>query len=265
MARERGAESPMVIIPSGVDTDVFSNGNPTAFRERFEIPPDVPLIGHVGRIIPAKNLSYLAEAVAQTLEKRSDAWFVVVGDGEARPTMQAILEDHGLGDRTVFTGALHGEDLVNAYTAMDLFVFASKTDTQGLVLVEALSAGTPVVALDAPGARDVIRPECGRLVEEDSPPAAYSKCLLDLLQDTKSLNDLASAAPERANDFDRKVCAEQMLEVYSELIDEFAAASRGDAQYTVWELLQNRFAAEWDLLREKGNLVAVAFDHNDSD
>ncbi|HEX6199264.1 MAG TPA: glycosyltransferase, partial [Thermoanaerobaculia bacterium] len=155
LLRERGVTAPIRVIPTGVDLAGFAAGDGTAFRAAHGIPADALVVGHVGRLAPEKNLGFLARAVARLLEARPGARFLVVGDGPARETVTEELVRRGLGERLHAVGVLGGAELVSAYRAMDVFAFASHSETQGMVLTEAMAAGVPVVAVDASGVREV--------------------------------------------------------------------------------------------------------------
>lgn len=250
LIQERGVETPVHVIPTGIDTDRFANGSRQRAQERWNLDDQAITAGHVGRLIPAKNLEYLAEAVAKWLEQTGgDGRFLLVGDGETRDDMADIIENHGVSDRVVIAGELKGDDLLDAYAAMDLFVFSSRTDTQGLVLVESMSAGTPVVALDATGARDVVKDgQSGRLLDADSTPDDFAKVMTELSQDRKQLQAMGQQANQRAVEYyDRAVCCDQLAELYRNLIEQ----QQNEKDLESWEQLTERLGVEWDLFSEK--------------
>ena len=154
--KQRGVEKNIEAIPTGVDVTEFAQGNKERFRKKMEIPLKAKVIGHTGRLAPEKNLRFLAQAVTQIIRDQTEIHFLVVGEGPSKKEIQSIFENSGVTSNLHFSGSLNGQDLVDSYHAMDLFAFASKSETQGMVLVEAMAVGLPVVALDAPGARDVV-------------------------------------------------------------------------------------------------------------
>src|SRR4051812_29476813 len=157
LIRKRGVTVPIAVVPTGIDVKAFANAEGLAFRQRYQIPPRSFVVGHVGRLAPEKNLDYLAEAAAQFLKRSRDTYFLVVGDGPSAEGMKATFANLGVGNRLVLAGKHTGRSLHEAYRAMDVFAFASKSETQGMVLAEAMAAGLPVVALNAPGVREVMR------------------------------------------------------------------------------------------------------------
>ncbi|HEU5359886.1 MAG TPA: glycosyltransferase, partial [Candidatus Deferrimicrobiaceae bacterium] len=161
----RGVKVPVEVIPTGVNVGVFSSGNGDAFRKRMGIPPDAFLIGHVGRLAPEKNLEFLAGCVIRFLHRTRRAHFLLVGEGVLKKEIERTFAAQELAERFHSLGVMDHPELASAYQAMDVFVFASRTETQGMVLTEAMAAGTPVVAVDASGVREVVRDgENGRLV-----------------------------------------------------------------------------------------------------
>ncbi len=148
---ERHVETPITVLPTGIETKHFANGRGSLARQRYGIPAGAKVVGHVGRLAPEKSPELLTHAVARFLRAPSDRYFLVVGDGPARAVIEAIAAEEGVADRVILAGALCGQPLADAYRAMDVFAFTSQTETQGMVLAEAMAAGVPVVAVDAPG------------------------------------------------------------------------------------------------------------------
>jgi glycosyltransferase involved in cell wall biosynthesis len=140
LLRERGVRRPIEEIPTGVDISFFAAGNGKKFRRDSDLPENVLVIGHIGRLAPEKNLAYLAEAVAIFMERAPEAHFLVVGDGPAQSEIKQTFADRHLVDRLHLAGEAAGSRLRDAYSAMDLFVFSSKSETQGMVLAEAMAA-----------------------------------------------------------------------------------------------------------------------------
>ncbi|UCC56818.1 MAG: glycosyltransferase, partial [Gammaproteobacteria bacterium] len=169
LLRERGVEAPITVVPTGVQLKHFAQGNGERFRLAMGIPEEAFVVGHLGRLAPEKNLEFLAEAAAAFLKKTSDAHFLVIGTGPSENTIRDIFTRDGLDARLHIASILERRQLADALHAMDLFAFASKSETQGMVLTEAMAAGLPVVALDAHGVREVVRDrKNGLLLHEES-------------------------------------------------------------------------------------------------
>jgi glycosyltransferase involved in cell wall biosynthesis len=254
--RERGVTTPITSIPTGIDAAFFGGGNGAEFRRRLGIDERALVIGHVGRLAAEKNLEYLAEAVGRYLAQRSDAVFVIVGAGDAEPSIERILRDLAEPRQIYMAGRQTGQDLADAYAAMDLFVFSSKSETQGMVLAEAMAAGVPAVALDAPGAREIVNDTNGRLLPAEAPVEGFVATLAELTASRDRLRELGSAARHSAQEFSLEKCADRVLDVYGQLLHDFAR--RADADAAPWDRLLGRIEIEWNLIVEKTTALAAA-------
>ncbi|GHA93573.1 glycosyltransferase [Modicisalibacter luteus] len=248
----RGANEAVHVVPSGVDTRRFAQGDGAVIRQRMGIPDDAYVIGHVGRLAREKNLPFLTEAVTQFLSERPRAHFLVVGDGDARMAMHETAFYSGVIDRIHFTGKLHDQTLIDAYHAMDVFAFASHSETQGMVLVEAMAAGLPVVAVEAPGVREVVKSgHNGYLLPGDHARALAAA--LANLDDQELRAGLRSGALTTAQAFDESRCAARCLDVYRQAIAAGGPVSHADED--AWERMRGRLEAEWQLLRHRGRVL----------
>ena len=173
----RGVTAPITAIPTGVQFDSYYQGNGSVIRKEMSIPENAFVVGHLGRLAPEKNLKFLSEAVGDFLVNHERAHFLVIGTGPSSSLMLSYFTNAGLVERVHFTGSVSGDCLINAYHAMDVFAFASKSETQGMVLTEAMCAGIPVIALDAPGAREVVRDEVNRRLLMSEDVASYADAL----------------------------------------------------------------------------------------
>jgi 1,2-diacylglycerol 3-alpha-glucosyltransferase len=257
---ERGVEKPITVIPTGVDLNFFAEGNGDTFRKEYDIDPDTYVVGHVGRLALEKNLDYLTRAVALFLKKNRRAVFVVVGKGDDADRIRQICDKEKVADQLIMTGSRTGRHLADAYCAFDIFVFASKTETQGRVLTEAMAAGSPVLALDASGVREVLNDEKnGRLLEANASAEQFAQCLDKIFHDSESLKLWKAGAYQTAIDFSREKSARRLEEVYRLLRD--AAKKKppiSEDEFQIWDDLLKTIDVEWNLLVEK----AKAFLHS---
>jgi 1,2-diacylglycerol 3-alpha-glucosyltransferase len=255
---ERGVTSPIQVIPTGIDTQFFGSGDGDRFRRQFHLPPTARVIGHVGRLAREKNLGFLARAVAECLGAMPEAWFLVVGEGDAQSELAAAMPAADGGpSRLVTTGKLSGQPLADAYAAMDCFVFASQSETQGLVLAEAMAAGLPVVALDGSGVRDIVRHESnGLLLPADAPTASFAASLRRLMESPDLRQHCAEGGRATAESYDASHCVARLLDCYHRMIHRTRASSRGDL--APWDRLRATAEVEWNLLVEKVSAAAAA-------
>lgn len=244
--KERGIETSISVVPTGVEIERFRQGDGDAARQRHDIPLNAFVIGHVGRLAPEKNLEFLARAVSRFLAAHGDAHAIIVGGGTSRETIEAVMRRRGVADRLHCTGVLKGRELADAYHAFDAFAFASLTETQGVVLVEALATGCPVVALDAPGARDVVRHgENGRLVEGGDEVRFASELEWIAERNDEERERLRRRARESADPFNVSNCVERALSTYRHVLDRDLQPDRWERRS--WDTLRPRFEREWDL------------------
>ena len=254
---QRGVRAEKVrVIPSCVDTRTFAQGDGGRWRQRFGIPDDAMVVGHVGRLAMEKNLDFLAAALARFLARHPKARALIVGEGEARMAMHEHAAREGVADRFHYTGKLHDQALIDAYHAMDAFAFASHSETQGMVIAEAMAAGLPVVAINASGVREVLRDGVNGIMLPGDDIDAFANAL-ETLQSSPRREALRQGALESAHAFDERRCAERCLTVYRQVLEaETSAAERDDG---AWEKVRGRLEAEWRLLRHRGRVLRSVF------
>ncbi len=267
LIRERGVQTRIDEIPTGVDLDFFASGDGSAFRAEHDIPEEACVIGHVGRLAPEKNLPYLSEAAVQCLKQREDSRFVVVGEGPSLDGIKARFWEEGLSPLLVAPGSMTGRPLADAYAAMDLFAFTSTSETQGMVLAEAMAAETPVIALDASGSREVVQDRRnGRLLPEGSSAEEFGRTMLNLLDDPETMADMREHALETARLLSREACAGRLEELYqSVLAGETPGGDPHESSLDPWETLLGALTAEWELLTGKTSAAVNSFQSSDSE
>lgn len=256
----RGVRTPIEVVPTGVDTARFREGDGAALRRRVGIPADAFVVGHLGRLAAEKNLDFLARSVTEFLKgpDGKGARFLLVGTGPALGAVREVFRTRGLKDRIAVAGVLQGQELVDAYHAMDAFAFASTSETQGMVLTEAMAAGVPVVALDAPGVREVVTDGAnGRLLVE-ADPAAFAAALAELRSvPSERRAALRAGALATARAFSMERSASRALAAY--------AALRGRPhqdtadQYDAWDTTLRMIRTEWELLKDLAGAAGAAF------
>jgi 1,2-diacylglycerol 3-alpha-glucosyltransferase len=256
---ERGVTALIQTVPTGIDTRLFARASRTAWRNRLSVPDDAVVLGHVGRLAVEKNLPFLGTALARALQREPRAQALIVGDGPARGDLEKMLTDAGVADRAHFPGKLTGRRLRDAYAAMDVFVFSSKSETQGMVLVEAMATGCPVVALDASGVRDVVRDGVnGRLLPPAAKPETVARALVDAVRDDAMRARWRREARRTARAYDRRTTAAQAMKFYRTVLA--ACPRRASADLEDWEAwwtqFRDRVAIEGRMFSDK--VVAAA-------
>lgn len=262
LIQERGVSVPVTEIPTGVDIPFFEKGDGLRFCQQHEIPEQFFVIGHLGRLAPEKNLDFLAQSVIQTMADHSETCFLVVGDGPSRKTIANRMEAAGMQDRLIMPGSLTGRDLADAYQAMNIFAFTSKSETQGLVLIEAMAAGLPVVALDAPGVREVVRNgRNGQLLRSDADEADFAAVISGAVVDPDKMAAWVEQARNTARAFARERCAEKLIRLYTETVADGPNPDPGrDTGFDRWDRVLRSCRAEWDLAVEKTQSIIQVVD-----
>jgi glycosyltransferase involved in cell wall biosynthesis len=189
--------------PRGVDTDLYSVNRPgaTHIRSCLGIALDSFVVGHCGRLAPEKNIDFLEKTFQCFLRDCQGDHLIVVGDGPSRKSFEkALKSDSSVGERVHFTGYKRGEELADYYSAMNAFAFASRTETFGNVILEAMSSGLPVVAIAEGGPIDVIQHSVtGELLQPDAEPAAMAKILSSWSTNRQSAEIMGFSAREYAS------------------------------------------------------------------
>ncbi len=227
LLRQRGVTVPIYEVPTGVPLSAFASGDGAGFRARFGIAAGAIVVGYVGRLAEEKNLGFLSRALARFLAATPAAHALIVGDGPSREPMAEIFAAAGLGHRVVFTGALRPPALIDAYHAMNAFAFASLTETQGLVLAEAMAAGVAVVAIDAPGAREIVQDGVnGRLLRAADETDFHMALDWVIRRDDGAARALSNDARTSARAFSLGAVADRALAAYDEIINETTRRAR---------------------------------------
>lgn len=187
----------IAILPLGLDLAPFVDTprHQTTFRAAHKIPPDVPLVGIVGRLVPVKNHALFFEAAARIHAQRPDVHFAVIGDGETRAELEAQVDALGLRDVTMFTG--WQQDLPPIYSDLNVSVISSKNEGTPVSVIESLAAGCPVVATAVGGLPDLLdNGDLGQLVAPGD-ASALADAILDTLANPPETGAAQSLMLER--------------------------------------------------------------------
>jgi 1,2-diacylglycerol 3-alpha-glucosyltransferase len=253
----RGVGVRIEVIPTGVDLRLFESGDGGEYRRRSGIPEEAFVVGHVGRLAPEKNVGFLASTVAAFLARNPKARFLLVGEGPSKEAMLETFDARTSSGRLHTAGVLEGRELASAYKAMDVFAFASLTETQGMVLAESMAAGVPVVAVDAPGVREVVRDrENGRLlscVDGD----AFEEALQWIAdREPGERRRLAESAAHTASEVSMPRTAAKLLALYESLIGTRRAPKAIEA--SPWTSARKLIEEEWKILRNIAHAAGEA-------
>jgi 1,2-diacylglycerol 3-alpha-glucosyltransferase len=259
---ERGVKAPISAIPTGIDEARFADGDGAAARAEIGLASDAFVVGHVGRLAPEKNLAFTAEAVAAFVREREDGHFVVVGEGPSAQELKDVFEQRRIPRRLHLVGSLEGQRLADAYHAMDAFAFASHTETQGMVLAEALMAGAPVVAVDAPGAREVVLDgRNGFLLAQDDVDAFAASLERIAAMSGAERETLREQARRTGKRFALDRSVNRFLDLYRRLL---AAADYTRTADDPWVHLLRMVETEWNLWARRASAAARSISEQSS-
>jgi glycosyltransferase involved in cell wall biosynthesis len=215
--RAYGVEKRIEVLPTGLDSTCLTLGDGAAFRKKHGIALDRPVLLFVGRVAYEKNLGFLLKMFSAVARARPDALLLIAGEGPALTSIKSDARAMGLEDSVRFVGYLGRDgELQDCYRSADLFVFASLTETQGLVLLEAMAQAVPVVAIARMGTIDILASQTGCRV---APPEAqgFADIVVDLLADSALRGKLGEAAREYARSWSSLRQAERLALVYESL------------------------------------------------
>ena len=224
--REYGVRTPIEVLPTGLPATAFGAGNGAAFRAQFGIPAQRPVATFVGRVAHEKNIDFLLQMLVELRRLVPDVLLVIAGEGPAEAHLRALTAKLGLGSSVLFIGYLERtRGLLDCYRAADAFVFASRTETQGLVLIEAMAQGTPVVSTAVMGTVDVLSGAGGAVVVPEE-TTAFAAAVAGVLRDPQRREELSHRAREDAVRWSSRLMAERLARLYEGVIESDVAPSR---------------------------------------
>ena len=228
------------VIPTGLQMHSFEEADGKAFRLKYEIPLDRLMLLYVGRVAFEKNIDFLLRMTKTLIEQRPDVLLVVTGEGPAESSLHQLSKTLGLDKNIRFIGYLDRSTELNAcYQAADIFVFASKSETQGLVLLEAMAQGTPVVAIAELGTASILVEGQGAIISPDDTVKFAEKVNL-LLKHPEERFELGRSAKAYALAlWTAQFQAERMLKFYCQLKDNAALKQQGEQVAKVQPLVSN--------------------------
>lgn len=266
LLRERGVNTEIAVIPTGINVSEFNSDNGDSVRQKHGIPEDAFIIGYLGRIAEEKNMRFLQEAVMPFIKQQKDVYFLVVGDGDITGDLKEEASSRGISERVIFAGVLKGKEKIDAFHAMDVFVFASKSETQGIVLNEAMASGVPVIGLDAPGVREVIEDGANGflVINEDK------KLFLEKLEEFYNMEGVQKGsfgdkAKASADEFDYKKSVRKTLDLYQRVIDKKHVNK--DTERSMWKISRRSIKKQMEIIsnvvKSAGAALNIKRDENE--
>jgi len=212
-----GVQKPIEPIPTGVNIPDYENPYTQAeIAEKWGVPQDKKLLLYVSRIAKEKNVDFLFEAIRKLASKRNDFHILLIGGGPELNYYQGMLGQWKINKIVTFTDMQPKQETNRYFGAADIFVFPSITETQGIVITEAMAAGVPAVAVNKMGPSDIIQNGIdGYLIEENV--EEFSRKIGDLLDDNELRKKMGETARKNASEFSVEKCTDKMEELYKRL------------------------------------------------
>lgn len=209
-----GVRCPMQIVPTGMEMERFAGGDGRRFRQHVNIEPQRPTLVHVGRVAHEKNIDFLLRVLRRIVAQIPEVAMIVAGEGPALAHCKSYVESLGLAAHVRFVGYLSRHTaLLDCYKAGDLFVFSSKTETQGLVLLEAMALGVPVVSTAHMGTADIVGPQRGAALAPDD-ESGFADIVIDLLRDPARRAAMSVEARAYAATWSAEAMAQRLVDFY---------------------------------------------------
>jgi len=215
--RAEGVQTRIAIVPTGVPLPVNSAEAPRmAFRQLLGPVECVPLCLAVGRLAKEKNQAFSLLAFARILQSLPGAHLVFVGEGDDRPRLERLAHTLGIRSHVRFVGAVPHKAVSSYYQAADLFLFPSTSETQGIVVLEALAAGLPVVAVASEAATELLGEYQGSVLTPED-PECFARSLVGLWDEPERRQAMAEAGRRIAARYAPDACAATLLGLYEEV------------------------------------------------
>jgi glycosyltransferase involved in cell wall biosynthesis len=225
--RRKKFKVPVEALSNGIDLSRFTPGKaPAEIYERYDIPKTKPIVLYVGRVDPEKSLEVLVKAFNLVLTKNPEAHLVVVGDGASRNELEKLAEKLGIEKRTHFLGRVIGKDLPMLYRTGKVFAITSKTETQSIVVMEAMATGLPVVAVQAGAIPELVKNgKTGYLCQPDD-PTAVSRSLLRILKNDALSQKFSKTALKNIQKHDIAYTLTRFEEIYKDVVERYNSEAK---------------------------------------
>ncbi|CAN1517211.1 RfaG Glycosyltransferase [Methylophilaceae bacterium] len=225
--KQYGIKTPAEVVATGLDDSSFANVDGEHFRMSHDIPLTQPMLLFVGRVAHEKNIGFLLEMHVRLLKNHPDTLLVITGEGPAEESIKHSIDKLGITNKVRMIGYLdRSHELIACYKAADIFVFASKSETQGLVLLEAMAQGTAVVALAELGTKSILIEGEGVLIAQDDINDFADKVSV-LLSDAPKRQMIGEKGRQYAKEkWGAGVLAKKVAKFYKSTINQKSSLSR---------------------------------------
>jgi 1,2-diacylglycerol 3-alpha-glucosyltransferase len=205
---------PSVVISNGINTKEYCNTDVGDFYKRYSLPEDTVNLVFVGRLFPEKSVDTLILAMPHILKVHPKTHAMIVGGGHLRSKLEALVDDIGLRKHVTFLGLVSDEDKVLAYNAGDIFVLPSFAELEGMVVLEAMACGKPILISDSEMSASRYFVDGNGFLFETANPEDLGEQALRLITDVKLLKKMGEVSMENSKQYDINRSVEKLEEVY---------------------------------------------------
>ncbi len=218
LAQYTGGSECISLIPTGIDLKLYQEADGSMLRKSLGWQ-DKQILVSTGRLAWEKNWKVLLLATAEVMAKETDVRLLLIGDGPQKDELVNFSKDLGIFERIYFAGMLPFDSVPEYLKAADLFCFASINETQGLVTMEAMAAGLPVVAVNSMGTNEIVENGVTGLLSENE-PQALAKAIQQVMGDGALFGRFKNAAAKKSRSFDIHIAAKKLIAVYEQAIED---------------------------------------------
>lgn len=212
---------PVEVVPNSIEVEKFQNISPDIkkdIKNKFGIKDDEKVLIYVGRMALEKNLAFMLKSYKIILKEKPATKLVIIGEGPELEALKAQAVQLGINKNVIFTGRIEYPEIPNYIAIADMFIVTSTTEVRPLAIIEAFACGLPVVSVDVPWARDIIKDGVeGILAPQDA--AIYSEKIIELLYDEDKLKKMSGNAQRTADNYSLYNTTKKFIDIYAKQIE----------------------------------------------
>lgn len=215
--KDAGIKTPIKVLYNGIVLKVFTEATDKLFREKYHIDKNIPLAVSVGRIDPGKNVDLIIKATKIVLKEVPNLKLVIIGDGMLKKNMEELVKKENLEGSIQFTGFLDRDLIASAFKASNMTLMASDTDVLSTVMIEAMAAGNPLIAVNDKAMLPLVEQERNGFLTKKT-PEDFARHMLILLKDKALAEKYGKESSAMSKNFTVEKTVNNLLQVYTELI-----------------------------------------------
>lgn len=213
-----GITDHITTIPTGIELKPYQEATGASIRYNLNWGKEKILVS-IGRLAAEKNLKTLLSAFALVMQSNQNTRLVIIGDGPQKEELKKFAKDLGIAECVLFTGLVPFDQIPKYLKAADLFCFASVSETQGLVTMEAMAAGLPVVAVKGTGTSEIVQDGITGILTENT-PESLAQAINRVLENEELYHQYEHEALGISHSFDIAVQAQRIINVYEQAIED---------------------------------------------